>query len=276
MTTYRPGTHHGTTIVRSGDGYRCGRPDHDCERGHMVAVVTNDDWALAERIAWLLAHDGTPDVTYLRGARDALAEVRRQLTAWVNLNPLSVARPAAATVMGMLRVAAAELGVDESAQVSASLQRQAGEIHSGVGRDTRNAHGGAEAPTDIVHLIRDGSATTACCHRAPFELAARDGHRLTVEPAAVTCGLVPRRRCICNDPPPTTTGKNQPATRPPGRALPTTRGGDLTWTSPTRTWSVSRFPPSRSTPGPPISSSATAALRAHGQSTSSTRSPSPR
>lgn len=117
MTTYRPGSHRGTTIVRSGDGYRCGRPDHDCERGHMIAVVTNDDWALAERIAWLLAHDGTPDVTYLRGARDALAEVRRQLTAWLRVNDWSDTddRPSPGVVDGMLRAAAAELGVDEDA-----------------------------------------------------------------------------------------------------------------------------------------------------------------
>ena len=45
---------------------------------------------------------------------------------------------------------------------------------------------------DIIHLIRDGSAATACCYRTPFDLAALDGHRLTVEPDAVTCGIVTR------------------------------------------------------------------------------------
>lgn len=35
-----------------------------------------------------------------------------------------------------------------------------------------------EAP-DVVHLIRDGSATTACCYRTPFELPRAGGHRLT-------------------------------------------------------------------------------------------------
>ena len=43
---------------------------------------------------------------------------------------------------------------------------------------------------DVVHLITDGSATTTCCGKTPFELPRRDGHRLTVEQAAATC---PRR-----------------------------------------------------------------------------------
>jgi len=54
VTTYRAGNHHGVTICREGDGHQCGRPRHDCARGHLVAVVTNDDWALAERICALL------------------------------------------------------------------------------------------------------------------------------------------------------------------------------------------------------------------------------
>lgn len=44
--------------------------------------------------------------------------------------------------------------------------------------------------TDVVHLIRDGSATTSCCHRTPFELPRAGGHRLTVDSDQVTCGLV--------------------------------------------------------------------------------------
>jgi hypothetical protein len=51
---------------------------------------------------------------------------------------------------------------------------------------------GPDCPRETVHLIRDGSATAACCYQTPFELAYRDGHRLTVEPDAVTCGIVPR------------------------------------------------------------------------------------
>lgn len=55
--SYRTGSHHGVTIIREGDGYRCGRSDHDCARGHMVAVVTNEDQKLAERICLLLNED---------------------------------------------------------------------------------------------------------------------------------------------------------------------------------------------------------------------------
>lgn len=60
------------------------------------------------------------------------------------------------------------------------------------------------AGTEVVHLIRDGSAATSCCRRAPFELAARDGHRLTVEPNAVTCGIADERKLACGPdcPPP--------------------------------------------------------------------------
>ena len=54
MTTYRTGNHHGVTIVREDDGFACARAGHDCARGHLVAVVTNDNWELAERIARLL------------------------------------------------------------------------------------------------------------------------------------------------------------------------------------------------------------------------------
>ncbi|MET0416020.1 MAG: hypothetical protein ABW022_08370, partial [Actinoplanes sp.] len=46
------------------------------------------------------------------------------------------------------------------------------------------------AKTGIVHLIEDGRATTTCCGRAPFELAAGAGHRLTVEASAATCQRV--------------------------------------------------------------------------------------
>lgn len=54
---YRAGNHHGITIVREGDGARCGRPDHDCARGHLVAVVVNGGQELAERICQLLNAD---------------------------------------------------------------------------------------------------------------------------------------------------------------------------------------------------------------------------
>lgn len=54
MITYRAGAHHGVTIVREGDGGRCGRPDHDCTRGHLVAVVVDGGEELAERIVQAL------------------------------------------------------------------------------------------------------------------------------------------------------------------------------------------------------------------------------
>ncbi len=57
MTVYRTGNHHGITIVTEGDGTRCGRPDHDCQRGHLAAVVVNGDQALADRICALLNAD---------------------------------------------------------------------------------------------------------------------------------------------------------------------------------------------------------------------------
>jgi hypothetical protein len=50
VTTYRTGNHHGITICAEGDGFVCDRDDHDCARGHLVAVVVNGDHALAERI----------------------------------------------------------------------------------------------------------------------------------------------------------------------------------------------------------------------------------
>ncbi len=56
--TYRAGNHHGVTIVREGDGARCGRPDHDCDRGHLAAVVIDGGDVptdeLATRIAFML------------------------------------------------------------------------------------------------------------------------------------------------------------------------------------------------------------------------------
>jgi hypothetical protein len=60
VTTYRVGTHHGVTINREGDGHRCDRPGHDCARGHLVAVVTDGDQELAERICAAL-NDREPE-----------------------------------------------------------------------------------------------------------------------------------------------------------------------------------------------------------------------
>lgn len=44
----------------------------------------------------------------------------------------------------------------------------------------------AADPTEMVHAIADGSATTSCCGRTPFELPAAT-HRLTQDAGQVTC-----------------------------------------------------------------------------------------
>lgn len=136
MTTYRTGNNWGVTIIREGHGEpnasNCGRVDDQ-----LVAVVVNGDQDLAERICERL-NAPTPDVPYTHGAAEALAEVRRRLDAWDKLHPLHDARPAVATVMGMLRDAAAELGVSETAPA----QRPSA---GGSGRP--EAHSGAEAVT---------------------------------------------------------------------------------------------------------------------------------
>jgi hypothetical protein len=158
VTTYRTGNHHGTTIVAENDGARCGRPGHDCARGHLVAVVVDGGVELAERICALLNADaewacfpcgyrnrggicthcgwvrtnGTPDVTYLRGASEALAEVRRRLKI-----ASALGRPfTEATIDMALGIAAMELGVAEKAPRASRCEPQSDETGSGVARDT--------------------------------------------------------------------------------------------------------------------------------------------
>lgn len=101
----------------------------------LVAAVVNGDQALAERICTLLNSEScdhpygtgticdycgqdvaaphTPDVTYLHGARDALAEVQRRLGSY------SGPHVRRTTLDATLRDAAAELGLDEEAPESA-------------------------------------------------------------------------------------------------------------------------------------------------------------
>jgi hypothetical protein len=50
--------------------------------------------------------------------------------------------------------------------------------------------GAGRRDQEVVHLIQEGHGTTSCCYRSPFELAVRDGHRITADPDAVTCGCV--------------------------------------------------------------------------------------
>lgn len=118
MSTYRTGNHHGVTIVDENPNARCGRPGHDCARGHLVAVVVDGGEELAERICALLngaqaladsdgfcPGHGTPDRTYLRGASEALAEVRRRMIRQYPALSDATSR--------IIRDAAAELGIGE-------------------------------------------------------------------------------------------------------------------------------------------------------------------
>lgn len=135
MSTYRTGNHWGVTIVREGnpdpdprcrgeyhgaDGGACGVcgwDSHALDRpaDQLVAVVVNGDQELAERICELL-NAPTPDVPYASGAREALAEVRRRLDRWSKLAD-DGERLDPALAYGILRAAAAELGLGEEAPV---------------------------------------------------------------------------------------------------------------------------------------------------------------
>lgn len=107
MTTYRAGTHHGVTICREGDGHRCDLDGHDCERGHLVAVVVNGDRALAERICALLNGGYTPDVDHMRGAAEALAQVAERIANAADDFDASTI----ATLRLILEATTAELGI---------------------------------------------------------------------------------------------------------------------------------------------------------------------
>lgn len=106
-TTYR--TEHGVSIIREGKVYpqwagsepQEAEPDED----ELVAVVVNGEEGLAERICALL-NPHTADVDYLRGAREAIAQVERRLAGYSG----EMIRRSA--VDRALREAAAEIGVD--------------------------------------------------------------------------------------------------------------------------------------------------------------------
>lgn len=103
--TYRVGNHHGVTIVNETDTAPCGRPDHDCARGHLVAVVVNGDQELAKRICELL-NDGCTG-----GAAEALDHVAVRIANAAD----DFDTDALATMRDILEATAAELGVDETA-----------------------------------------------------------------------------------------------------------------------------------------------------------------
>lgn len=119
MTTYRTGTHHGVTICAEDDGARCGRPGHDCARGHLAAVVVEGAGdltaeQLAERICVLL-----------NGEAETLDAIDRILDEYRGPKALREG------IRGVVWEARARLagGVD---QVSASPATETAEIHSGV------------------------------------------------------------------------------------------------------------------------------------------------
>jgi hypothetical protein len=89
MSVYRTGNHHGVTIVREGDGSRCGRPGHDCDRGHLVAVVVDGGEELAEQICALL-----------NGAED----VEAHIVGDDEVSPMLEPAPSAETIAGVLAI----------------------------------------------------------------------------------------------------------------------------------------------------------------------------
>jgi hypothetical protein len=82
MSTYRTGGHHGVTIVREGDGSRCGRPEHDCDRGHLIAVVVDGGQELAERICALLNDSEERSSVWPKERVGAGAFQRERLGTW--------------------------------------------------------------------------------------------------------------------------------------------------------------------------------------------------
>lgn len=175
MSTIRTGAHWRVTIVDDGtqppdaSGHR---PDARLLAVVMAGKVVTPDPELAERVAALLNFqqrameiwgptDGdvlphTPDVDYLRGAADALVEVQRQLITWSKLadigEPISVA-----VVMGMIRTAAGELGVDEDAPSGSRQEPQAAETASQAPVSTPDGPMPAETRSDGWRWEPDGN-----------------------------------------------------------------------------------------------------------------------
>lgn len=171
--TYRAGNHHGVTIVNEADTTPCGRPGHDCARGHLVAVIVNGDWDLAERIAALL-NDGCTG-----GAAAALALVAERIadhTAtthgdFITLRALRL----------ILEATAAELGVDETAPGSPLSEPVAAETGSGVHRVGVDDQSGAQAipPCECSRfflVIVRGAGPGAWCECGHERADHHDGH----------------------------------------------------------------------------------------------------
>lgn len=104
---------------------------------------------------------GTAAFDHARGAAEALAEVHRRLTLWDQMRDTGE-RLDPELAFGILRAAAAALGVAESGQVSASTVRVAAQDAPVGGGDRAEA---AEAPTAPVGTI------TWICNRCNRELS---------------------------------------------------------------------------------------------------------
>lgn len=237
--TYRTGI-DGVTIVAEGDT----RGGDDSRPDQLAAVVVNGDQALAERICSLLNDAHTPDVDLARGATEALAHVRRVLDGWIegakaNHEGLGHRDERAGEecwtqfhpddIRNMVTDAAAELGVAEDAPSARVGSTETAQNASGVAECTPDAHSGSEA----VQRLTDAHGRTH--PDGPTQPADGDAfHRLDstpepirspiwhiVVPPSAVAARASRRRCICNDPPPTVDKpKNGTATRPPGWACP--------------------------------------------------------
>lgn len=145
MATFRTGNHWGVTIVREGERTPEG---HIVGADELVAVVVNGGTDLAERIATLLNVGVTSDVTFARGAAEALAEVRRRVDVAAGPGEQLFVE----TIHVILGAAAAALGIDESSEV-----RPSPASHSHVPADSCTCvyrPGGGADPNCIVHQGR--------------------------------------------------------------------------------------------------------------------------
>lgn len=237
MSTYRVGSHHGITINREGDGARCGRPDHDCDRGHLVAVVIDGGEEFAERICALLNGDqaapsgwvdAKPYRVYSRWARDSdhsrkavYAAIQEAYATGLAQSAERRADPNCVWPDGVCTCGEPEGHThpvpddrdapSSSLSASVSASGASGVVGPGLA-PAKPAEGecdcGHEGLDEMFHL-RPCPVAEARVVRRRF---ARGGR---IPPPSVGPG------CTCNDPPPTVDKpKNGTASRPDGWACP--------------------------------------------------------
>jgi len=155
--TYRTGI-DGVTIVAEGDT----RGGDDSRPDQLAAVVVNGDEALAERICALLnASERMPAGPLVYETTKAIHKHLRILgyrypgVEWDGALAAARAyteRDAYATVVGMLRDAAAELGVDEDAPSARASLPESVQDASGVAECTQDGPDGSRTLTGGTHL----------------------------------------------------------------------------------------------------------------------------